>query len=197
MSSILVKGGASMNDDKIIELYWIRNEQAIYESSKKYGAYCNTIARNILMNWADAEECVNDTWLHAWNAIPPHKPSVLSVFFGKITRNLAFDLYKSLHREKRGGHTIDLVLDELAECVSGNDNPERNWQKEALKEEIDHFLSGLPKEKRYMFVLRYWYADSIPAIAERFQTSENNVSVTLNRIRKKLRTHLTERGYDL
>ena len=149
------------------------------------------------MNWADAEECVNDTWLHAWNAIPPHKPSVLSVFFGKITRNLAFDLYKSLHREKRGGHTIDLVLDELAECVSGNDDPERNWQKEALKEEIDHFLSDLPKEKRYMFVLRYWYADSIPAIAERFQTSENNVSVTLNRIRKKLRTYLTERGYGL
>ena len=186
-----------MDDDKIIELYWFRNEQAISESSKKYGAYCNTIARNILMNWADAEECVNDTWLHAWNAIPPHKPSVLSVFFGKITRNLAFDLYKSLHREKRGGHTIDLVLDELAECVSGNDDPERNWQKEALKEEIDHFLSDLPKEKRYMFVLRYWYADSIPAIAERFQTSENNVSVTLNRIRKKLRTYLTERGYGL
>jgi len=186
-----------MDDDKIIELYWIRNEQAISESSKKYGAYCNTIARNILMNWADAEECVNDTWLHAWNAIPPHKPSVLSVFFGKITRNLAFDLYKSLHREKRGGHTIDLVLDELAECVSGNDDPERNWQKEALKEEINHFLSDLPKEKRYMFVLRYWYAESIPAIAERFQTSENNVSVTLNRIRKKLRIYLTERGYDL
>lgn len=186
-----------MDDDKIVQLYWDRKEQAIAESSKKYGAYCSTIAHNILFNRADAEECVNDTWLHAWLAMPPHKPSVLSTFLGKITRNLSFDLYKKNHRKKRGGTNIDLVLDELAECVSGSDDPEKHWQEKELKEEINQFLSSLPEEKRYMFILRYWYADSISDIAGRFQISENHVSVTLNRIRKKLRLHLVERGCNI
>ena len=186
-----------MDDQEIVRLYWDRSEQAIAESSNKYGAYCNSIARNILNNRADAEECVNDTWFQAWNSIPPHKPSILSAFFGKITRNLAFDCYKKQHREKRGGYNIDLVLDELAEVVSGKDDPEQKVVEKELKEEINRFLQRLPKEKRYMFILRYWYADSIPSIAGRFQVSRDNVSVTLNRIRKQLRAYLAERGYDI
>ena len=110
-----------MDDNDIIQLYWDRNEQAIRITSDKYGHYCKAIARNILNNEEDAEECVNDTWLHAWNAMPPHRPSLLSTFLGKITRNLSFDLYRKMHRKKRGGSQMDTVLDELEECVSGKD----------------------------------------------------------------------------
>ena len=186
-----------MEDANIVQLYWDRNEQAITESSSKSGASCQSIARNILEDRSDAEECVNDTWLRAWDAMPPHRPSMLSVFLGKITRNLSFDRYRMLHRDKRGGHSIDLVLDELAEIVSGTDDPERSWEAKELHREIDRFLATLEPDKRHMFVRRYWYADSIPDIARRFQTRKNNVSVTLMRIRKSLREHLTERGYDL
>lgn len=186
-----------MDDSLIVQLYWDRNEAAISESSKKYGAYCAAIARNILQNRSDAEECVNDTWLHAWNAMPPHMPSVLSTFLGKITRNLSFDRFKRLHREKRGGCSVELVLDELAECVSGKDDTERRWEENELINEIDRFLSRIPEDKRYMFILRYWYADSVSDIAERFQTSANNVSAALSRLRQKLKLHLIERGFDV
>ena len=186
-----------MDDERIVELYWDRDESAISESSLKYGAYCTSIAHNILFNMADAEECVNDTWLHAWNAIPPHRPSILSAFLGKITRNLSFDRYKRIHREKRGGSNIEEALDELGECVSGNDNTERHWEMKELIKEINQFLHALPEDKRYMFVLRYWYADSISEIASRLNMSENNVSVSLNRVRSKLKAHLIERGFDV
>ena len=186
-----------MEDEQIVRLYWDRNEQAIRESSIKYGAYCGSIARNILANEPDVEECVNDTWLNAWRAMPPHRPSVLSTFLGKITRNLAFNLYKKLHRDKRGGHTMDLVLDELEELVSGRDDPEQAALSKALGEEISHFLNTLTVEKQHLFVLRYWYAESIPDIAKRFGMSENNVSVSLSRIRAKLRQYLIGRGYSL
>ena len=186
-----------MDDERIVQLYWDRNESAIAESSKKYGAYCTSIAHNILSNLADAEECVNDTWFHAWNAMPPHKPSILSTFLGKITRNLSFDRYKKLHREKRGGTNIDAALDELAECVSGVDDTERRWEEKELEEEINRFLFSLQEDKRYMFILRYWYVDSIAEIAKRIGISENNVSVTLSRIRSKLKARLIERGFDI
>ena len=186
-----------MEDEKIVALYWDRNEQAITETSVKYGAYCGSIARNILQNQEDAEECVNDTWFRAWNAMPPHWPAILSVFLGKITRNLSFDRYKREHREKRGGYQIDLVLDELGEIVSGREDPALMWQEKELKQEINRFLQSLPEKKRVMFLLRYWYACSIPEIASRLGMTENNISVTLNRIRKKLRSWLDEKGYEV
>ena len=170
-----------MEDERIVLLYWDRDEAEISESSMKYGAYCTSIAQNILKNPADAEECVNDTWLHAWNAMPPHRPS----------------LYRKMHRGKRGGSQVDAVLDELEECVSGKDNIERQWEMKELVAEINQFLQKLPEEKRCMFVLRYWYVDSIGEIAGRLGRSENYVSVTLNRIRGKLHTHLTERGFEV
>ena len=186
-----------MDDSQIVQLYLDKDETAISESGRKYGPYCNSIARNILENWADAEECVNETWLRAWNAIPPHKPAVLSAFFGKITRNLAFDRYRSRTREKRGGHMVELALDELAECVSGEDDPEKNWKEQQLREDLRRFVGQLPAKKRYMFIQRYWYTESIGNIAERYGVSENSVSVTLNRIRKQLKEYLIERGYDI
>ena len=186
-----------MEDEKIVQLYWDRNEQAITESSDKYGPYLSSIAYNILNDRADSEECVNDTWLRAWNAIPPSRPMMLSTFLGKITRNLAFDRFKRLTRDKRGGYGMDLVLDELNECVSGRDDPERVWQQKELSQEINIFLKGRTEDRRAMFILRYWYADSVSDIAARLELTENNVSVTLSRIRGKLREHLTERGFDI
>ena len=186
-----------MEDAGIIQLYWDRDESAITESSEKYGAYCASIAHNILHSAADEEECVSDTWLHAWNAIPPHRPSVLATFFGKITRNLSFDRYKKLRRQKRGGGQMEAVLDELAECVSGTSNTEQTWDEKELAAEINRFLQGLSEEKRTLFILRYWHAQSLSDIAERTGLSENNVSVILNRIRSKLKAHLIERGFDV
>ena len=121
----------------------------------------------------------------------------MSAFLGKITRNLAFDRYKRLHREKRGGGQTALVLEELEECVSGREDPEAQWQTKELTAEIDRFIKELPREKRTLFILRYWYAESIPEIAARCAMSENNVSVTLGRIRRQLKAHLAERGYDI
>lgn len=186
-----------MDDENIVQLYWERNETAISESSKKYGLYCSSIANNILKDKSDAEECVNDTWLHAWNAMPPQKPSILSTFLGKITRNLSFDLYKKLHRDKRGGGNIEVALDELAECVSGNDDTERQIEEKELRKEINNFVLALPEKKRYMFILRYWYVDNIPEIAARLNMTENNVSVSLARVRSKLKDYLIERGYEI
>ena len=141
-----------MDDEMIVRLYWDRNEQAIRESSDKYGRYCSHIAHNILFDKADEEECVNDTWLHAWNAMPPNRPGVLSVFLGKITRNLCFDRYKKKHSLKRGGHETDLVLDELEDIVSGKDDPEEGLRKKELTADIDRFLDALPEDKRYIFI---------------------------------------------
>lgn len=186
-----------MEDDKIIRLYWDRNEQAIEESSLKYGAYCSAIANNILYDCQDAEECVNDTWLRAWGTMPPSKPRVLQAFFGKIARNLAFDRYRKLNRDKRGGGSIDLVLDELAECVSGKDDPEGEYLERELIAEINCFIDSLQEIKQSMFILRYWHAYNIPEIASRLGMSRSRVSLELSRIRVKLRAHLNERGYDI
>lgn len=186
-----------MDDENIVRLYWDRDEAAISESSEKYGPYCTSIALNILNNMADAEECVNDTWLHAWKAMPPHRPSVLSAFFGKITRNLSFDLYRRQRREKRGGANMDLALDELNECVSGADDTQRRWEAGELQRELERFLIGLPVEKRSMFILRYWYVYSIRETADRMGMTETKVSVTLHRIRRDLKGYLIERGFDV
>lgn len=186
-----------MDDQGIIRLYWERNERAIIESASKYGAYLRSIAGNILNNEEDIEECVNDTWLRAWEAIPPARPSRLSVFFGKITRNLSFDRYRYINRDKRGNGAIGLVLDELKDCVSGKDDPESTYEAKELMREINSFLNSLSEERRAMFILRYWYADSISSIAGYLGLSENNVSVSLSRIRSKLQEHLIERGFKI
>lgn len=186
-----------MDDSKIIQLYWDRSEQAIPATAEKYGNYCTAIAKNILADRQDVEECLNDTYLKAWNAMPPHRPSVLSVFLGKITRNLAFNQYRKNHTDKRGKGTVSLVLDELSDCVSDGNGVEQTMDYKELVKTINAFLGTLSEEKRGIFICRYWYFDSISSIAERFGRTENSVSVTLNRLRGKLHDYLIERGFEL
>ena len=180
----------------IIDLYWKRDETALYESDRKYGAFCRTIARNILTAREDAEECVNDTWLRAWNAMPPHRPTLLSAFLGKITRNLAFDRFSFLRAEKRGGGELPAVLEELGECVSGTGDVERAVDEWELARAIDDFLAALPPAKRDVFSRRYWYTEPISAIGRRYGMRDGAVSMTLSRLRQKLRIHLMERGFE-
>jgi len=186
-----------MNDKDIIQLYFNRDQRALSATEKKYGNYCTSIAKNILGNNEDAEECVNDTYLNTWNAIPPSRPSVLSVFLGRITRNLAFNKYKQNHAKKRGNGEVAVVLDELAECVSGFDDVEQEIDRQELIITINSFLDTLTQKKRNIFICRYWYSDSISSIAERYEMTESNVSTTLNRLRSKLKEYLSERGYYL
>lgn len=186
-----------MDDAKIVQMYFDRDEQAIPATADKYGNYCASIANNILGNHEDAEECVNDTYLNTWNAIPPHRPKMLSTFLGKIVRNLAFNRYKHNTADKRGGGEITAVLDELAGCVSGNDNVEQIYEHKELVAAINGFLGTLPAEKRNIFVCRYWYTDSISNIAARYKMTYAAVSMELNRLRTKLHNYLTEREYEL
>lgn len=186
-----------MEDVKIVQLYWDRNESAITETSNKYGSYCTSIAQNILGNHEDALECVNDTYLNAWNSIPPHRPNMLSTFLGKITRNLSFNKYKHDHARKRGDGQLPAALDELSECVSGKEDVSAEIEYYELVKCIDSFLDSLPLDKRKIFVCRYWYNDSITEIAKQFHMKENAVSMTLARLRKKLKIILVERGYDV
>ena len=186
-----------MEDKEILRLYCDRDQRAISETSAKYGRFCGKIAMNILHSREDAEECVNDTYLRAWNSIPPVIPSIFSAFLGRITRNLSFNRYKALHADKRGGGETALILDELAEIVSDGETPENELMRRELTKEINEFLTGLSEEKRGMFIRRYWYSDKVSDIAERYGKTESTISVTLNRLRKKLRDFLKERGYDL
>ena len=183
-----------MDDEKIVRLYWERNEQAIPATADKYGSYCTAIASNILVNREDVEECVNDTWLGAWHSIPPHRPALLSTFLGKLVRNLSFNRYKYNTSAKRGSGELPAVLDELSQLVSGKDDVHQQLEHKEITRAVNAFLLTLPQDKRGIFIRRYWHTDSISAIASRYNMKENAVSVTLNRLRKKLGDYLKERG---
>ena len=186
-----------MDDIRIVQLYWDRDQKAITETATKYGNYCTLIARNILGNNEDAEECVNDTYMKAWDAMPPHRPAMLATFLGKITRNVSFNRYKHNNADKRGRGEISIVLDELSESISGKNNIEQEIEYKELVKAIDSFLDTLSLEKRSIFICRYWYTDSIAEIAKQFNMRENTVSMILSRIRTKLQKYLIERGYEL
>lgn len=186
-----------MDDNSIIQLFWDRNDLAISATSEKYGRYCQAIAQNILGSAEDAEECVNDTYLNAWNSMPTHWPEQLAAFLGKITRNLSFNKYKHSHAQKRGGGEIALVLEELADCVSDTDTVEQIIDRLELIRSINAFLQSLPTQKRNLFVRRYWYADAVSKIARDYGMLPVTVSKTLERIRKQLKEYLTERGFVL
>ena len=187
----------TMDDAEIVRLYWDRNEQALAATADKYGRYCASIAENILGSKEDAEECVNDTYMNAWRAMPPYKPRVLSAFLGKITRNLSLNRYKYMTAGKRCGGSSTAILDEIGELVSDTGSVERVIDRRELVKAIDAFLGELSADKRSIFVCRYWYFDSISSIASRFGMTENHVSVALGRIRLKLHKYLTERGFEL
>lgn len=184
-----------MDDDRIVELYWKRNENAISETATKYGSYLNSISYNILVNREDAQECVNDTYHDAWNSMPPHRPSILSTFLGKITRRISIDRWRRLNAEKRGGGELTLALDELEDCVSGSDSVEDEIKRRELAKLFNDFLNTLPVTERRVFLCRYWYMDSIQSIAQQFGFSQSKVASMLNRTRGKLRAQLVKEGY--
>lgn len=181
-----------MEDEQIIDLYWARNEDAISETASKYGSYCFHISCTIL-GFQDAEECVNESYLHLWNAIPPQRPNPLKTFLGKITRNLSLQRWQKLHAQKRGGGQVAIALEELEECVSNSDS-EEIADRLSIQNAVNQFLIALPKEARILFVLRYWHLYSIDEIHQRTGFSENKIKSSLHRSRKMLRSRLESEG---
>ena len=184
-----------MDDRQIIDLYFARQEQAIKETAKKYGKYCFAIARNILQNSSDAEETVNDTYIGAWNSIPPHRPTMLSTYLGKITRRLALKRWTANRTQKRGGGEVALALEELAGCIPSDFDVESRMELAELTGILNGFVQNLPHTERDVFLCRYWYLDSIDAISHRFDFSQSKVKSMLSRTRKKLYAHLQKEGY--
>ena len=183
-----------MDDKQILELYNERSETAISKTADKYGRYCHYIAYNILFNIQDSEECVNDTYLKAWQTIPPQYPSKLSTYLGKITRNLALNRYKYYNRQKRGEGQTELVLEELLECVPTAESTEQAVEEKILVEVLNCFLNDLPEEKMKIFMRRYWYFSPIKEIANDFAMSESKVKMILSRSRSKLKQILEKEG---
>ena len=183
-----------MTDEMIIRLYFARNEAAISETAKKYGGLCTSLARAILPSEEDAEECVSDVCLRLWNTIPPQKPTHLGAYLSKITRNLAFDRFRSQSAEKRGRGEVPLLLEELSECI-GTGSAEEDVIAADLTRAIGEFLDALPPQKRRLFLGRYFFARSVQDLARCLSMSPNRASVMLGRMRRDLKDHLTERGF--
>ena len=183
-----------MEDNSILDLYFKRDQLAIEETAKKYGKYCNTISYNILFDSYEADECVNDTYLRAWNSIPPNRPAVFRAYLAKITRNLSLNRLEKREAEKRGGKEYDIALSEIENTVSSNDSQLEDKEIILL---INAFLETLKKEQRIMFVRRYCYLDSLEKVAADFNLSENRAAVILFRIRKKLKDYLLKEGVEL
>ena len=183
-----------MEDGQILELYWQRREQAIAETDRKYGGYSYSIAYQILTNPEDAEESVSDTYLAAWNAIPPKRPALLAAFLGKITRHLSIDRWRERNTYKRGGGEVTLALEELEQCLASPRTVEMEYARIRFAEVFNGFLAALPETERRVFLCRYWYIDPIGKIAETFGFSESKVKSMLHRTRKKLRGVLEKEG---
>lgn len=186
-----------MNDNEIIRLFFSRDETAVKAASEKYNSYLMKIAENITDSHEDAEECVNDALLGAWESIPPNNPEMLSTYLGKLVRNSAINKRKSMITKKRGRGEAATVFEELSAAIKGSDSVESEFDRRELSREINAFLEQLSENKRVIFVRRYWYCDSVKEIAAEWGLSETNVSVTLHRLREKLRAHLRKRGYDI
>ena len=180
-----------MDDERIIELFFERNEQAIKELDLKYGKVCHTVSYNILHNVQDVEECVNDAYLGAWNAIPPQHPNPLLTFLCKIVRNLSIKRHHMNTAQKRNS-AYDVSLDELEGCLASPSTAETDLEIKQLTHTIENFLASLTVENRVIFMRRYWFSDTYEQIAERVGITEKNVSVRLTRIRKQMRDYLAE-----
>lgn len=183
-----------MEDSRIIDLYWSRSENAISETMTKYGKYCYSIAFNILANQEDAKEIINDTYLNAWNSMPPHRPSVLSTFLGKITRRLSIDKWRVKKADKRGGGEITLALGELSDCIPADNCVELELEAAELASIINNFLKTLPLIERRVFICRYWYLDPISSVSQQFGFTNSKVKSMLYRTRKKLLAYLKKEG---
>ena len=184
-----------MKDSEIIGLYFERNEEAIEKTSEKYGAYCKVVAKNILNNPEDSEECFNSALLCLWNSVPPQKPENLRTFLAKITRNIAINKLRKNLAEKRGGKEGFFAFEELSECITEKNGVEESFETKELEKTINVFAKKLPEKERYIFIRRYFFFESMKEIGERYGFSENRVSVILFRTRKKLRKHLEKEGF--
>ncbi|HBB71804.1 MAG TPA: RNA polymerase subunit sigma-70 [Ruminococcus sp.] len=184
-----------MEDQQIIEMYLKRNEDAISQTERKYTKYCRSIAVRILHISEDADEALNDTWLAAWNSIPPHIPGCLQTFLGKLTRNISLKRVRSEKAMKRGAAEVRAVFEEVADWLQSDQNVEQQVSEQALADEIDHFLDRISETERNVFVRRYWYMQSITEIADYHGFSESKVKSMLFRIRKKLYAKLKEKNY--
>ena len=183
-----------MEDDKIVNLYLERNENAIAETKNKYENYCFSISYSILHDQQDCEETLNDTYLAAWNAIPPHHPENLATFIGKICRRLSLNKWRSNSALKRGGDQVTLSFDELEGCIGEDRSFREALQEKVLTDAINEFLAGLKENERKVFVCRYWYFDSIEDIAKRFSYSSSKTKMMLKRTRDKLKDYLIKEG---
>jgi len=197
-SSIQVNGKnlevVSLEDTGILDLYFRRSEQAIVETDAKYGGYCYSIAYNILSSREDAQETVSDTYLAAWNNIPPQRPGLFGAFLGKITRHLSIDRWRRSRAGKRGGGEVAAALEELGECA-GRQDVQGEYERKELLRAIDRFLASLPPAERNVFLCRYWYLDPVRAIAQATGFSQGKVTSMLHRTREKLRRELEKEGY--
>ena len=184
-----------MNDETIVELYWQRQERAITETQKKYGPYLHQIANNILQNREDSQESVNDTYLAAWNSMPPHRPAILQAFLGKLTRRISIDRWRSLTSRKRGGGNMDLAYEELSDCIPARSDPVAQLEAKELALAINRFLETLPEVQRQVFLMRYFRMEPIGRIVQTTGHSEANVKTMLHRVRNRLREFLQKEGY--
>jgi len=184
-----------MEDERIIDLFFERDEAGISEASLKYGKYLNTVAYRILGNPEDTEECVNDTWIRTWNSIPPTRPTILRAFLAKITRNLALNRVEEQNAKKRGAGEGTVCLDELEEVVADGSSVEAEIDREALREAIDDFLRGLSREQRNLFLQRYFHFYSIAELSEMYGWGESRIKTALFRIRKDLKEYLLKEGF--
>lgn len=184
-----------MNDEEIIALYFARDEEALTQTDKKYGAYCYTLANRILNSPPDAEETVSDTYLKAWENIPPTRPKVLRLFLAKITRNLAFSRWRTETAQKRGGGEMPLVLDELGECIGTEGDLEAELNVKELTRIIAAFLDTQPQQEQNVFLRRYFFLEDTWEIGSRYQMKPATVLQSLSRTRKKLKKYLIQEGY--
>ena len=187
--------GEGLADREIVELYWERSERAIEETSKKYGRYLHTIAYNILHDRLDCEECVNDTYLGVWNRIPPARPNAFRVFLSKIARNISIDRFRKNHASRRIPSEMTVALDELEECVADPSTPESEYAIGAMIRVLNEFLRGLDAKDEFIFICRYYYADSVDRIAELLEVNRSTVYRALGEMRKNLKMALEKEGW--
>ena len=186
-----------MQDEKIVALYWERDESAIRATEEKYGAYLTKIAYNILANIEDSKESVNDTYLGAWHSMPPNKPNTLSTYLAKITRRTSIDIFRKRSTEKRKVSEYSVSLDELGDCVSAGDSPEQTVELQLLADTIAAYLQTLPQMNRNVFLQRYYFLDPVQDIADYYGVTKSKIEGMLHRIRKGLKTHLEREGFAL
>jgi len=185
-----------VEDRQIIELYHRRDESAIAETDRKYGAFCRRIAMNILTLREDAEECVNDTWHAAWRRMPPERPVSLGAFLGRITRNLSISRFRAARAQKRYAG-MELLLSELEECVPSAVSVEKTTEERELSEQISRWLEGLPQEDGDLFIRRYWYGDGVAELAAAQGVTPNQMAQRMLRLRKGLKAFLETEGVAL